>query len=58
VVTTNDMLVEEDDKEEESGDFEHIEDKGLKDSKDKDFEIIEEMCVFLAFGSKVGSCEA
>ncbi len=42
-MTTNDMLVEEDDKEEESGDFEQIEDEGLKDSKDKDFEIIEEM---------------
>jgi hypothetical protein len=41
LVTTNGMLAEEDDKEEESGDFEQVEDEGLKDSKDKDFEIIE-----------------
>jgi hypothetical protein len=43
VATTNDMSAEGDDEEEESRDFKRVEDKGLKDSKEDDFEIIEDM---------------
>jgi hypothetical protein len=56
--TTNDMLAEEDDKEEESKDFEQVEGKGLKDSEDKDFEIIEEVLYVIGLWLRGGYCKA